>query len=44
MGCIANALYPFLPEYSFEGEGAEIEKKKRSFHPFIIISIMLEKQ
>ena len=26
MGCIANALFPFLPEYFFEGEGAEIEK------------------
>ena len=27
MGCIANAVFPFLPEYCFEGEGAEIEKK-----------------
>ena len=34
MGCTANALFPFLPEYFFEGEGAEIEKKLviSSFH------------
>ena len=48
MGCAASALFPFLPEYSFEGEGAAARsiakiEKNGHFIVFIITSIMLDK-
>ena len=48
MGCAASALFPFLSEYSFEGEGAAARsiakiEKNGHFIVFIIISIMLDK-